>query len=288
MGCGGVGGSAEFGELGEQGSEVLGEGGGEGERGAFGLGQLEAFGVEGEAGHDRTFFAGTGGDVVAFEFAEEDGAGEGVVEGVDEQGEADGLEVDADLVGFAGLGEAAEEGGAFELPFDFPGGQGGASMAGDAHAELVGGVRADGGVDGAGGAAGASFDEGEVLLLDGVVLELVGEVALGGGVEGEEQDAGGVLVEAVDDADAGVGGAGAGEAELLGEELEDGGGLATAGDHGDSGGLVDGDEVVGTVEEGEHVDCGLWIAGQGRAGVHWRTRASICGCRGLIWRDRFQ
>jgi hypothetical protein len=65
---------------------------------------------------------------------------------------------------------------------------------GDVHAVFVSGVRGEGGVDVAGVFGGAAVDEGEVLLLDHIVLELVGEMALGVGVLGEEEDAGGLLV----------------------------------------------------------------------------------------------
>src|SRR5688500_12813576 len=54
-------------------------------------------------------------------------------------------------------------------------------------------------------------DEGEVLLLDGVVLELVGKVLLRRAIQREEQHAGRVLIEAMNDADARIGITGSGQ-----------------------------------------------------------------------------
>jgi hypothetical protein len=164
---------------------------------------------------------------------------------------ADVLEVDADLVGLAGFGEEAEEAEVAEGLFDLPEGAGGAAVLGDDHELGVIGARGEGGVDFAGGIAGAADDQGEVFLLDRVVLELVGEVALGVDVLGEEEDAGGVLVEAVDESEAGVGSAGGGEGELVAELFEDAGGFGAAGNCRQGRGLGDGEEVGG-VEKNIH------------------------------------
>lgn len=120
--------------------------------------------MEGQAVHEGAFVLVDVGAVVGFEFGEEGWAGEAVVEGVDHEGVADGQEVDADLVGFAGFGEDAEEGVFAELFFDPPLGKGGAAVPGDGHAVFLGGVVGDGGVDGAGFAAGPAAGEGEVFL----------------------------------------------------------------------------------------------------------------------------
>jgi hypothetical protein len=84
-----------------------------------------------------------------------------------------------------------------------------------------------------------------------VVLELIGKVALGGEIFGEKEDAGGVFVEAMENAEAGIGCAGAGEFGLAGEELEEAVGFAAAGDSGEMSGFGDGDEVLIFKENGK-------------------------------------
>ena len=176
-----------------------------------------------------------------FEIAEVDGVG-GAVEGIDRQREADVREMDADLVGFSGFGEAAEESETAETLFDPPiRARGSAGVFDDGHALGIGGMRREGGVDDAFIFQRPAADEGEVFFLDRVVLELVGEVLLGGSIECEEEDAGGVLVEAMDDADARVFAAGGGDVQLAAELFEDGIGFGAAGDGGEISGFVDGD-----------------------------------------------
>ena len=117
-------------------------------------------------------------------------------------------------------------------------------FAADDHAVFVFGVAADGEVDGAGLLEWGTADEGEVFLGDGAVVELGGEVFVGFGGEGEEDEAGGVGVDAVD-------GAGDGTVEgFVGfEEVEEGGGAAAAGEDGELRGFVDGEECGVVVED---------------------------------------
>jgi hypothetical protein len=76
-------------------------------------------------------------------------------------------------------------------------------------------------------------------------------VPLRGDVLGEQQDAARVLVEAVDDPDAWVGVARAGQPELGREPLEDAVALVAAGDRRQARGFGDGNDVVVLVEDVE-------------------------------------
>src|ERR1700753_3740793 len=97
-----------FTELVEEGAEVFREGGFEGAGFAGGVGELEAMGVKGEAGEDgAVLFFGFGELEVSFDGREEDGFAV-AVEVVAGDGVADGLHVDADLVGAAGMDSKLE------------------------------------------------------------------------------------------------------------------------------------------------------------------------------------
>jgi len=221
-------------------AEIFGQGGFDGHWLAIGVNEGELLRVEREAADERAFVLAAVGAVVALEAGEEEGGTCRIVEGIDGQGEADGCQVNADLVGLAGLGEDSQERVMTKTLFDLPLGERGPAVLGNVHA-VAGGVRREASVDGSIGGRGAAGDQGEVFLFDGVVLELVREVALGGKIFGEEEDAGGVFVETVDDSDAWVVGPRVGETKLSGQLLQDGSGFAAAGDGGKSRGLVDRD-----------------------------------------------
>ena len=134
--------------------------------------------------------------------------------------------------------------------------------AGDAGAALdvvddldgaVGDVGADGEGDFAAFGGEGAVDEGDVAFVDLAVFELHGEVALGIGIEAEEEEAGGVHVEAVDDEGAGrVGDVGAdarcGTILLV---------IAFAGHGEEAGGFVDDRVAGGGGDDGE----GEWQSG---------------------------
>ncbi|MCH9611972.1 MAG: hypothetical protein S4CHLAM102_04520 [Chlamydiia bacterium] len=168
------------------GLEVGGRWGYKGEGGVgMGMGEVEGVGVEELA-------VGCGGGV----------------EGVAEDGGVEVVEVDADLVGAAGDGLGADEeevGGGGE---DFKVGLGGLTGFGlDGHFFAVCGVAADGGVDVEG--LGAVTGDGEVFFFHLPVGKLVDEVFVRLFGFGADNDAGGIFIEAVDDAGAGlVGGVG--------------------------------------------------------------------------------
>ncbi len=97
-------------------------------------------------------------------------------------------EVDADLVGAAGLDAAGDEGGAEELFLDGDVGDGFAaelfaglvdSAFGDGAADAVAGVADESAADGLG--FHGAVDDGAVLALDGVGAELLGEAFVGFG-----------------------------------------------------------------------------------------------------------
>jgi hypothetical protein len=115
------------------------------------------------------------------------------------------LEVDADLVRLAGFREDAEEAERASVAgFDLPERAGGAAVLGDGHLLFVGRVDGEGSGDLTAVFGGATRDEGEVLLLHEVVLELVGEVALRVFIFREEDEARRLFVDAMHDAEAGV------------------------------------------------------------------------------------
>jgi len=176
----------------------------------------------------------------------------GGVEGIAEEGVAEVLQVDADLVGAAGVEGALDEGAdAWEILEDEPGGAGCASAASeDGHFFAMDGVAADLVIDGAGAGAGEeALDEGEVDFGDGAAGELAGEVGVGEVVFCDDEAAAGVFIEAMDDAGALLA-ADAGEGGTVREEGVDEGvaGMAGGGMDDEAGGFVE-DEEIGVLEE---------------------------------------
>ncbi len=76
----------------------------------------------------------------------------------------------------------------------------GAGQAGGGHADGLPGVAADGAVDSALGSSDDTRNQREIGFLDFAIGELLLEVAVGEAVPGYEDEAGGELVETVDDA----------------------------------------------------------------------------------------
>ena len=184
---------------------------------------------------------------------------------VAQDGGLDGDAVDAELVGAAG--ERLQ----FE-PGQLAGGVVEGLVVGDG-AGAVGVVAVGGGGAFAAGAAdafqgqvdaaldrdGAAGDDGPVGFLDVAAAEEGGELAGGAGGAGEQQDAGGVAVEAVDEAGAVFGA----EAQRVEHGVEVAGDAGAALD-GQAVGLVDREDVVVLVDDG--VVAGLWRRG-GRRGL---------------------
>ena len=74
--------------------------------------------------------------------------------------------------------------------------------AASGHSDAALGVAGDGEVDGSRGVVEAAFDESDVGLLDLAAAEGFAEFRVGEVVFGDEDDAGGLFVEAMDDAGA--------------------------------------------------------------------------------------
>jgi hypothetical protein len=121
---------------------------------------------------------------------------------VADDGMAEVGEVDADLVGAAGFDADAQEGCQRPGGEDFVVRDGGPAFFRDGHFLAVDGMAADRELHGAGRLLRRAPDEGEVFLADGVGGKLRDERGVGLLVLGDDEDAGGVLVEAVDDAGA--------------------------------------------------------------------------------------
>ena len=183
--------------------------------------------------------------------------------------------VNADLMGAAGFDAHAQERGEGAGGEGFVAGEGGAAFFRDGHFLAVDGMAADGEIDRAGGFGRGAPHEGEVFLLDGVGGELGDEGSDGLFVLGDDEDAGGVFVEAMDDAGAEFA-ADAGEIGAVVEKSVDEGvgGVAGGGVDDEAGGFVEDDEVGVFVEDvegdvgGEEADGfgGREGAGEGVAG----------------------
>ncbi len=231
-----------------------------------GVDELELEGVEGlavnegggEIGFGGGFSAGVFGFGGGFYAEVLEGDGLAAVGGVSDDGVSEVHAVDADLVGASGFGGEFEEGVAAEAFFDGVDGLGG--FAGGVGADGVFfadfGVDAEGSVDEVGVEVGFTVDEGEVGFADGASFELAGDAPMGFIGFGDEDEAGGVAIEAVDDAGApGVGAGGEGGVGILGvvdEGVDEGAGPVSAGGVNDEVGLfIDGEEGVIFVDDVE-------------------------------------
>ena len=244
MGCGGSGvaaldvGAPFFDEA----AHVVGEGRVEGEALAGeGVVEAEGFGVE--------RLAGAGVEAVLDELPVfgEGGAFEDFVAAVVfvvEEGVADVFEVGADLVCAPGFEDAFDDVDVSEAFEYAPVGDGWFAVAsvGEAcHDFAVGEAAPDVAGDGACFAFEVAPADGDVAPGGGLVEELGGEVVFGFLGLGDDEEARGVLVYAVDEPGAGVGGVEEGvAAEVPGEGVDEGAGVVPVGgvdDH--AGGFVD-------------------------------------------------
>ena len=133
----------------------------------------------------------------------------GAVEGVADDGVAEGLHVDANLVGAAGFDTNLDEGegavgGGQALEYVDVGDGGAAVGTAGGHAGATDEVAGDGKVDGGVVLFDVAVDEGDVSLGDLTLGEHLAELAVGAVVFGDEDETAGLLVEAVDDAGAQV------------------------------------------------------------------------------------
>ncbi len=239
---------------------------------------MEEIAVELEVGFEGGVVFGGGGE-------EGDSVGCSV-EVVADDGVAEGLHVDADLMGAAGLDADLDEGegavGGGEALEDVDVGDGGADAfaaegSAGGHAGATDEVTGDGEVDGGVIFCNVAVDEGEIGFGDLAGGEHLAELAVGTVVFGDEDEAAGLLVEAVDDAGAEV------SADLgeLGEVVEEGvdegaavagvfvvdcGGAGSGVDH-HAGGLVDDGKVLVFEEDVEGDVFGEGVEGRGAGGA---------------------
>jgi hypothetical protein len=133
----------------------------------------------------------------------------GAVERVADDGVAEGLGVDADLMGAAGFDADFDEGegsvGAGDAFENVEVGDGGASVcAAGGHAGAADEVAGNGEGDGGFVFFEVAVEEGDVSFGDLALGEHLAEFAVGAVVFGDEDEAAGLLVEAMDDAGAKV------------------------------------------------------------------------------------
>ena len=173
----------------------------------LGVGEGEMRGVE-EVAVELEFGLEVG---VRFgEGGEEWDAVRGSVEVVADDGVAEGLHVDADLMCAAGLDADFDEGegavgGAEALEYvdvGYGGTDAFAEGSASGHADAADEVSGDGEVDGDVVFCQMAVDEGDVGFGDLAGGEHVAELAMGAVVFGDEDETAGLLVEAVDDAGA--------------------------------------------------------------------------------------
>ncbi len=214
------------------------------------------------------------------------GFGGFAVDDIAEEGGAFVVEVDADLMGAAGVEVAEDEGGVGGGVGgeDLVVGDGGFAAWGidDGHFLAVDGVSADVGEDGVGWGFGDSVGDAEVEFFHGASGELCGEGLVGGVGFGDDEAAGGVFVEAVDDAGS-FDAADAGElaAAVVEEGVDEGAiGVSGGGVDDDAGVFVEDEEVFVFEEdvEGDVLGGGdVWDGfGEGDGDV-------VAGFDGVAW-----
>ena len=215
---------------------------------------------EGEAG---------GVEEVAVElvFGGEAGDGmRGAVEGIADDGMAEGLGVDADLMGAAGFDADFDEGegavGSGKAFEHVEVGDGGASVcSAGGHTDAADEVAGDREVDGGVVFFEMAVEESDIGFGDLALREHFAEFAVGAVVFGDEDEAAGLLVEAMDDAGAEVSAGGREFVEVEEEGVDEGaavalvdsiwGGVACSGVDHHACGLVDDGEVLVFVEDVE-------------------------------------
>lgn len=203
-----------------------------------------------EGGFDHHPVAGRGvveGDAAGVEPGPaEAGLRLGAVEGVSGDGVPNAGEVDANLVGPAGADAHFEQGKAAEALHDQEFGVGGAA-GGEAggHPGPADRIAGNWLVDDTGFGLHLAFDKGPVDFFNGPAGELGGESAVGGVVAGDEEDAAGAGVEAVDNPRAQIAPNAGKGSEMVQQGVDKRAGFAAGARVNDeTGGLVDGDQVV--------------------------------------------
>jgi len=171
---------------------------------------------------------------------------------------ADGLQVDADLMRASGVQAQAQEREVTEGALDLEVGAGLARVrAVHGHAGAYARVASDGRLDRAGARGRSTVHEGEVLARDVPLRERLLQATMSLVRARDDEQAGGVAIEAMDDPGAlGVGASGRGSAEQLRERP---GAMPARGVNHEAGGLVDDEQLgvfVGDRETVGHGDGG--------------------------------
>ncbi len=120
------------------------------------------------------------------------------IEAISYDGAAAALEMNTDLVRTSCVGPGQNQSLGAIGGEGFDGGEGSAAPLNASHLLAVNGVAADGVFDGT--AAGVAAGDGKVGFFDLAGGKLLDEARVGGSGFGSDKDAGGVFIEAVDDA----------------------------------------------------------------------------------------
>ena len=135
--------------------------------------------VESETGNERPLLLPARETIVPLKCRKQTRLGPSrIVERIDRKRMADVSQMHADLVRFARLGKTSHQRVFAKSLLDLPVGDGGAAVFADVHSRFDGGVRRDG-ASMAGVIRDSPGDQSHVFLLDRIVLELMGKVALG-------------------------------------------------------------------------------------------------------------
>jgi hypothetical protein len=128
------------------------------------------------------------------------------VDAVSHEGETEVLEMDADLVGSAGMQDDLDEGGAMQSLEDSVAGVGASAFAifHSGHGSAVTRVTRNGDLDFACQSWQFAANNGVINFLHGAVSELIGQTKMGGIIFGNDKAAAGVFIEAMNNPGPGV------------------------------------------------------------------------------------
>ena len=177
--------------------------------------------------------------------------------------ETDVGQVNANLVSAAGFQRYGQQGVPVEVFGGAVVGTSGASVCDNGHVLAMVRMSGDGGVNGPGVRSDYAHGDGLVLLDDGALFHLLGEPLVGQLTLGDDQQAGGVTVQAVDDARTQFA-SHAADVGAAGQQGIDQGavGMAGAGMHRQASRLDDDDDVIVLVNDADRDVLGKEVGGQ--------------------------
>jgi hypothetical protein len=245
----------EFAELRDRRAEILWRGTLDRHLISTGMNESEFLGVQSQPGDQRALVLSKRRAVIPFVMTQKNSdcraAGRRVVNRIDRQRQSNRLQMHPDLMRAAGFGNTPEQRKSTEVFSQCPVCARGFAVFGNAHPIRAGWMRREWGVNFALVLRRFAVDQGEIFLLDLVVLELVGDMPLGCDVFGHEQHAAGFFVEAMDDSQPGVGGPRTRQSCVPREHLQNAVGLGATRDSGQMRGFGDGDQAVVLKEDGQ-------------------------------------